>query len=520
MQRRRVHPAEEIGIEDDLRRIAVAELDGEVADVMTRHRVTREQVARRLRCRRAAPHVGQRLARAGRERDAVCARARAAVIRSGSPGSWIGPSPPARGGDARSHAARLRDLRGERLARRELVGHEHDRQHVVDHRARVERLVLHLCRRTTRRPGSRTSPQARSPCAARTAAARPSAPRTSRAGRASDALARRAAGPPPSALPASCATRTLPMRDHAGRVVEDERMRRVRHADAERVGRQARVGAAPRRHERRRQHVDEVDRREARARRTARPSARCARDDARCARPAMHTPCCCARSIAMSIACAPITWPKPRCPSMPTSAPWSATTAHALPGPTRGRARMLSRYSGSEPDAVRIVAEQVRLDQALETTGARLVARRTPGASTKASVAPRRSADPRGCVVSLFASVMSPCAATCASNGSVARPRDAAARRARPARGRAPCRLRRPAPLRAPAGSTAAPRRECAAGADVDDVREIALAALVGRAVALDQAAAQRELVAHAPSRSRRRVTASSQRSIIACSCP
>ena len=58
----------------------------------------------------------------------------------------------------------------------------------------------------------------------------------------------------------------LAERDGRGRVVEHERMRLVRHGDAERVGRHARVEAAVRRDQRPRTHVDEVDRREPRAR--------------------------------------------------------------------------------------------------------------------------------------------------------------------------------------------------------------------------------------------------------------
>ena len=78
----------------------------------------------------------------------------------------------------------------------------------------------------------------------------------------------RASSSRPSSIarPSSTATRVLPSATARGGVVEHDRVRRVRYRDAERVGRHARIGAAPGRDQRPRAHVDEMHRHHARRR--------------------------------------------------------------------------------------------------------------------------------------------------------------------------------------------------------------------------------------------------------------
>ena len=67
---------------------------------------------------------------------------------------------------------------------------------------------------------------------------------------------------------------SLALRDHARRQIEDHRRApRDRDADRERVGAEARVAPAPRRHDRARDHVDEVHRDQARGHRHLGPGA-------------------------------------------------------------------------------------------------------------------------------------------------------------------------------------------------------------------------------------------------------
>ena len=95
----------------------------------------------------------------------------------------------------------------------------------------------------------------------------------------------------------------LALGDLAGGEVEHDRLlARARDADAERIGAEARIAAAERRDDRPRQHVDEMDRDQARARCTARPSGRCGRGGANAPGRRRRRRAACARSMPSSIA--------------------------------------------------------------------------------------------------------------------------------------------------------------------------------------------------------------------------
>ena len=155
VERRRVHPAEEVGVEDDLRGIAVAELDGEAGGVVPAH----GPASTRKRCRNRARRATARM-RPARRASCAAAECRRGARTRGRLALGLARQPDAgRAGLARgpSHpGGQLAHLLGERVAADQLVRREHDRQHVVDHRVGRPATRAARARRTARRPAART----------------------------------------------------------------------------------------------------------------------------------------------------------------------------------------------------------------------------------------------------------------------------------------------------------------------------------------------------------------------------
>ena len=179
----------------------------------------------------------------------------------------------------------------------------------------------------------------------------------------------------------------------------------------------------------------------------------------------MHTPVARARSIAIAIACSPITCPKPRPPSTPTMPPASVVIRADCPA-TRQPLPQVVDVARHEAHAVRIVAEEVRLDEAVRRSSAPRPPR-IPRRRTSRRPPPRWRLRKRCVRQWLVSSRRYPALVSARRAGGAAlhpadRLRDDRARR-RAVRGQRLverlARPRRPAPPRAPAGSPRRARR-------------------------------------------------------------